>query len=291
MPATDSPIRLAALLFFVPGLAHAGGYTALSYGSGPDGYRSYSFAGDVDLSRTVRFSLDHFLAQTTGASNTHQTGAGLSWQALELVTANYRYSETNDGTFAVKGNEGGLSFALDTLWQGELQTSLDLGYGSFKYKSANPQTVAASNFNLTQTKNSYGLSQDLTSSLTLYASHDRYKYDRSLNSAALLAFLARRPLLRLTVLSFPDKTNTLGMNWRSTDALSFDISAAKTTTLRNQEQKFTKLAVEYQANNALNLSIAATRSASSAIVNPNTGVTVQAETRYNYWEVTAGWSF
>jgi len=291
MPATDFPIRLAALLFLVPGLALADGYTALSYGSGPDGYRSYSFAGDVDLSRTVRFSLDHFLAQTTGASNTRQTGAGLSWQALELVTANYRYSETNDGTFAVKGNEGGLSFALDTLWQGELQTSLDLGYGSFKYKAANPHNVLTSNFNLTQTRNSYGLSQDISSSLTLYGSHDKYKYDRALNSTVLLQFLARHPLLRLTVLAFPDKTNTLGMNWRTTDALSFDISAAKTTTLRNQEQKFTKLAVEYQANNALNLSVAATRSTSSAIVNPNTGVTVQPETRDNFWELTAGWSF
>lgn len=292
MPAINFPSRLGALLFLLPGLALADGYAALSYGSGPDGYRSYSFTGDVDLSKSVRLSLDHFLAQTTGASNTRQTGVGLSWQATELLSADYRYSETNDGTFAVKGNEGGLSFALDTLWQGELQTSFDLGYGSFKYKAANPQTVLASNFNLTQTRNSYGLSQDLTSTLTLYGSHDQYKYDR--NVKALAIFLLKRTRntskAAFSLLAFPDKTNTLGMGWRATGVLNLDVSFSKTTTLLDQQLKNTRLGIDHQVGDSLNLGIAVTRSTASAMVN-NSGVTVQPETRDNYWEVTAGWSF
>lgn len=284
MPVSASPLRLAALLFVVPNLAQAEGYAALSYGSGPDGYRSYSFTGDVDLSKSVKLSLDHFLAQSTGVSDMRQTGLGLTWQAFELVSANYRYSETNDGTFAVKGSEGGLSFALDTLWQGELQTSFNLGYGSFKYKAANPRTVIASNFALTQNKNSYGLSQDLTTSLTLYGSHDQYKYDRNLDFTTLTPFLARRPQLRSTLLAFPDKTNTLGMSWRATDALNLDVSFSKTTTLLDQQLKNTRLSIDHQAGDSLNLGIAVTRSTASAIGN-------NSETRDNYWELTAGWSF
>jgi hypothetical protein len=209
---------------------------------------------------------------------------------LELVTANYRYSETNDGTFAVKGNEGGLSFALDTLWQGELQTSLDLGYGSYKYKAANPRNAAILNFVLTQSKNSYGLSQDLTASLTLYGSHDQYKYDRNLDFTTLRKFLAKRPILRATLLAFPDKTNTLGLGWRATDDLKLDLSSGKTTTLLDQRLKNTRIGIDYQASDSLNFGIAVTRSIASAMLN-NSGVTVQAETRDNYWEVTAGWSF
>ncbi|GAB4117938.1 MAG: hypothetical protein Fur0026_06730 [Sideroxydans sp.] len=292
MPKSISAVRLVALLLILPGLAQAEGYAALSYGSGPEGYRSYSFTGDVDLSRSVKLSLDHFLAQTTGASNTRQTGAGLSWQALELVAANYRFSETNDGTFAVKGNEGGLSFALDTLWQGELQTSLDLGYGSFKYKAANPQSIAASNFVLTQDRSSVGLSQDLTTSLTLYGSHDQYKYDRNVKGLAIFLLKRSRNTSKaaFSLLAFPDKTNTLGLGWRATDDLKLDLSSGKTTTLLDQQLKNTRLGIDYQVGDRLNLGGAVTRSTASAMVN-NLGVTVQPETRDNYWELTAGWSF
>lgn len=292
MPVFDRPYRLAALLLILPASAQADAYTALTYGSGPDGYRSYSFTGDVDLSKTVKLSLDHFLAQATGVKDMRQTGLGLSWQAVEPVSANYRYSETNDGIFAVKGNEGGLSFALDTLWQGELQTSFDLGYGSFKYKSDNPQTVAASNFVLTQTRNSYGLSQDLTSSLTLYGSHDQYKYDRDVKALALFLLKRTRNTSKaaFSLLAFPDKTNTLGMGWRAADALNLDVSFSKTTTLLDQQLKNTRLGIDHQAGDSLNLGIAVTRSTASAMVN-NSGVTVQPETRDNYWELTAGWSF
>lgn len=292
MPVSASPLCLAALLLIMPGLSQADGYTALSYGSGPDGYRSYSFTGDVDLSKSVKLSLDHFLAQSTGVSDMRQTGLGLTWQAFELVAANYRYSETNDGTFAVKGSEGGLSFALDTLWQSELQTSFDLGYGSFKYKAANPQTVAASNFVLTQNRNSYGLSQDLTSTLTLYGSHDQYKYDRDVKALAIFLLKRTRNTSKaaFSLLAFPDKTNTLGMGWRATGALNLDVSFSKTTTLLDQQLKNTRLGFDYQASDSLNLGVAVTRSTASAMVN-NSGVTVQPETRDYYWELTAGWSF
>lgn len=129
-------MRIAALLFILPAIASAEVYSALTAGSGPDGYRSYALKVDADLSKSIQLDFDHFLAKSAGVEDTHQSGIGFTWYATELVSANYRYSVTNDGTFRVTGNEAGLSFALDTLWQGELRTSIDTGYGAFTYKPA-----------------------------------------------------------------------------------------------------------------------------------------------------------
>jgi hypothetical protein len=283
---------LAAFLFVLPSLACANADNGLTYGSGPDGFRSYAFKANADLAETLEFNLDYFFAKATGVANTREIGAGLTWYATELASGNYRFSVINDGTFEVKGNEGGLSFALDTLWQGELRTSLDLGYGAFKYKIANPQTILASNFELTQNRSSFGLSQDLASSFTVYGSHDKYKYDRNLD-ASILLLLRNRPLLlsrKLALLAFPDKTNTLGITWKTTDALSIDLSSAKTTTLLEQEQKSTKLAVDYQIGDRLSIAAAVTRVSNSAILGP-LGGTVQPATQDTYSEFSVGWGF
>jgi hypothetical protein len=285
-------IHLAFLLCVLPGIVCAAGDNRLTSGSGPDGYRSYTFRGNTDLTRTLQLNLDYFLAKSSGEDYTREVGAGVTWFATELVSANYRYSVINDGKIEMKGNEGGLSFALDTLWQGELQTTLDLGYGAFKYKAANPQTIAASNFALTQNRSSFGLSQDIASSFTVYGSHDQYKYDKNLDSS-ILPLLRNRPLLRsktLVLLSFPDKTNTLGMTWRMTDALSLNLSSAKTTTLLQQEQKSTSLGFDYRINNRLNVVAAVSRVSSTAIIGP-LGVTWQQATRDTYTELAVGWGF
>lgn len=291
MPALKTLSRFVALLFVLPSLAQADAYTGLTYGSGPDGYRSYAFLGDADIFKTVKLSLDHFLAKSAGADDMRQTGLGLTWNAIDLISANYRYSTTNDGIFKVKGNEGGLAFALDTLWEGDLRTSLDLGYGDFKYDPATPPANATSR-TLTQTRRSYGFSQDIVSSFTLYGSHDEYKYDRNVVGLAILLIRRTRNNSKaaFSLLAFPDKTNTLGMSWKPSDALTLDLSFGKTNTLLKQELKNTRLGLDYQINNKLNIAIAVTRSASSAVTN-NNGVTVQQASRETYSEMTAGWAF
>jgi hypothetical protein len=295
MPKSISAVRLVALLLILPGLALAEGYATLSYGSGPDGYRSYSFTGDVDLSKSVKLSLDHFLSQSDTTEATHQTGLGASWQAAELISMNYRHSSINDGKAEVSGNEGGLSFALDTLWQSELQTTLNLGYGEYKFKAVNPKLPIVANWRLTQSRSSVGLSQEITPAFSINASHDSYKYDKDLTLSSLqaISMQPRRPRLAsraTTLLSYPDKSNALGMNWAMSDVLTWDVSFAKTSTLLKQELKSTRLGAEYQASESLSLSIAATRSTSDAVLN-NSGTIVLSETRDNYWELTAAWSF
>ncbi|MBU1776107.1 MAG: hypothetical protein KJ899_05655 [Gammaproteobacteria bacterium] len=239
-------------------------------------------------------NFDHFLARSEGVDDTRQTGLGISWQANELISANYRYSDTNDGKVKVTGNEGGLSFAMDTLWQGELRTTLDLGYGEFGYKAANPKTLLAANLRLTQSRNSLGISQDISSSFAVYGTHERYKYDKDLSVQRLQSYDLLRIYPRLasaatTLLSYPDKSNVLGLTWKVTDALSLDISSAKTTTLMEQELKNTRVGMDYQAGKSLNLGIAVTRSSANAVV--NSGVTVLPEMRDTYAEVTLGVTF
>ena len=288
MPVLDRLYRFAAFFFILPAFAQAEAFTGLTYGSGPDGYRSYSFTGDVGLSKTVSLSLDYFVSKANGAEDARARGARLSWDATELISFNYRRSASNDENSKGEGNEGGLSLALDTLWQSELRTTLDIGYAEFKFdmRKLFPNLP---NPTLTQNINRYGLSQDIGSSFTLYGSHDQYKYDRNVSQFPIP--VRRRPLLinkALTLAAFPDKTNTVGITWKATDALNLDLSYDKTTTKRAQELRNTRLGADYQISDKVNIAVAVIRSTSSAMV---TGPTVLQATRDTYSEVTAGWAF
>lgn len=294
MPVYNKPshlrMRIAALLFILPAIASAEVYSALTLGSGPDGYRSYALKADADLSKSVQLNLDYFLAKSSGVDDMRQIGVGLTWDATELASGNYRYSTTSDGTLDVTGNEVGLSFALETLWQGDLRTSVDLGYGASSYKPAvRPIGVTS---DLKQNRSSLGFSQDISSALTVYGSHDQYKYDRNPIALAIILILRTRNTSKaaFTLLGFPDKTNMLGTTWKPLDALSLDLSAGKTTTILEQQQKNTRLGADYQFNDSLNIAAAVTRTSSTAIISAS-GVTVQPATRDTYTELTIGWNF
>ncbi len=296
-------LRVFSLLFAFPSLTCAG--TDLVYGSGPGGYHSYTINVDTDLSREIQLNLDYFLSKATGVDTTREVGAGVTWYATELVSTNYRHSVANDGKIETKGNEGGLSLALDTLWRSELQTMVNLEYGVFKSKVANPQTPEASNFALTQKRSSFGFSQDIVSSFTVYGSHDRYSYDKDPNAALTDLLQNVPPNLRpiwlkkhpnlisrtLALLAFPDRTNTLGMTWRMNKALGLDLSSAKTTTRLGQEQKTTRLGADLQISNKVYIATAISRVSATAIVYPFTSVVVQPATSDTYSELSVGWGF
>ncbi len=282
-------LRVVFLLFVFPSLAYAG--SDLVYGSGPGGYRSYTLNVDTNLSRTVQLNLDYFLSKATGVDNTREVGAGLTWYATELVSANYRYSVASDGTVEVKGHEGGLSLALDTLWRSELRTTLDLGYGVFVSSALHPQNALIANFQPKQTRNSIGLSQDITTSFTLYGSHDKYKYDRDVVAQGIFLIKSRHLAAASKLFGFPDKTNTLGANWNMTEAVGLDVSVAKTTTMQGQEEKTSRLGVDLQISNRLYVATAISRVSTTAIVNPNTSVVVQPATSDTYSELSVGWGF
>lgn len=282
-------LRVVFLLFVFPSLACAG--TDVVYGSGPGGYHSYTLNVDADLSRTIQLNLDYFLTKATGVDDTKEVGAGLTWYATELVSANYRYSVANDGIVEVKGHEGGLSLALDTLWRSELRTTVDLGYGVFVTSALHPQNALIANFQPKQTRNSVGFSQDIFKSLTLYGSHDKYKYDRDVVAIGIFLIKSRHVAAASRLFGFPDKTNTLGASWNMTKAIGLDVSVAKTTTMQGQEEKTSRLGVDLQISNKLYVAAAVSRVSATAIVNPNTSVVVQPTTSDIYNELSVGWGF
>jgi hypothetical protein len=291
MSVFSKPSNLAVLLLILPSVAHADADTALTLGSGPDGYRSYALKADADFSESAQLNLDYFLAKSTGVDDTRRITAGLTWYATELVSANYSHANTNDGTLDITGNEVGLSFALNELWHGELRTSVDLGYGASSYKPA-VQPAGVNGKKLKQNLGSIGLSQDITSTFTVYGSHDQYKYDR--NPSALAIRLIRRTRntsqTAFTLLGFPDKANTLGMTWKPLESLKLDISSGRATTPLEQQQKNTRLGMDYQFDDSLNIAASVTRANSTAVTTAG-GVTVQPATSDTYTELTLGWDF
>ncbi|MDO8989859.1 MAG: hypothetical protein Q7U91_09520 [Sideroxyarcus sp.] len=287
------PLQIAALFSVLPSAASADAYTSLTYGFGPDEYRSYAFKANVDIFKLpLILDLDHFLARAADVDDTTQSGLGLTWNATKLLSANYHHSVTGDGTYDVTGNESGLTFGLNTLWQGELRTTVDLGYGDFEYEpTAITRTRLASLLTLQQKRKSAGFSQDITPSFTIFGSHDQYEYDRDYRPFAVRRLQRPRNVgaFAFTLLSFPDKTNTLGMIWKAQESLTLDLSTGKTTTILEQLQRNTRLGADFQINDKLNLGAAITGSSTSEIVAD--GVTLQQATRDTYTEITAGWAF
>lgn len=296
--STAARLPLASLLLALPALAYAD--AALTYGTGPDEYRSYAFkanAGVFDL--PLQLELDYFRASSAGVSDMKESGAGLTWNATQWLSANYRRSSIEDDTFEVTGNEGGFSFGLDALWTSDLRTTLDVGYGAFDYT---PTSIAraklASKLTLTQNRKSIGLSQDITPTFSIYAAHDQYQYERyetfnrDLKTLALALFrrTANTAKVAFTLISFPDKTNTLGMSWEPQEKLTLDLSSGKTTTILEQQLKNTRLGADLRLNDTFSLSAAVTRSRSSALIGP-AGKVYQAETSNTYTEFNAGWAF
>lgn len=291
-------LKFHIALFFsaFPVMANADADTAFTVGTGPDDYRFYAFKVNADIfSLPLQLKLDHFQSQATGVNDMKQSGAGLNWDATNLLSVNYRYSTTSDGTFDVKGNEGGFSFGLDTLWDGNLSTTLDLGYGAFDYA---PTSIAraklASKLSFTQNRKSIGLTQDITPTLSISGSHDQYDYDRNVRPDALnIIKLVRQRIVtaKVVMLSYPDKTNAGGIIWKPLEWVTLDISTDRTTTLLEQHLANTRLGVDFQINDSFNLTAAATRTTASTVTDSSSGTILRQSTSDTYSELAIGWSF
>lgn len=285
------PAACAAFLLALPVLAQAEGKAALTYGYDQNVYRSFAFKGDLDFTRDYILDVDHLHAESSGVVSLRQSGIGFTAYATDCLSGHYRYSETNDTVFLVTGNEGDISVALNSLWDSKLKTKLTGGYAGFAYNNANPP-ANGSGRTLDQTRRSYSLSQDLISSFNIYASYDEYAYEVDLTKLVLL--LVRRSRIAAisanNFLIFPDTTRSLGFTWKTTEKLTFDVSSSKTLTVFNQEQISSRLGLDYQFTEALNLGLAVTRSTSTSLIRAN-GVVVLPATDTTLNEVTASWYF
>jgi hypothetical protein len=282
---------LALPALALPGIALAAGRAALTYGYDQNGYRSIAFRGDIDVAQDFSLDLDHLHAETSDIVSMQQSGIGLTAYATDWLSGHYRYSETNDTVFLVRGNEGDVSLSLNPLWHSELRTRLGGGYAGFIYSNAHPP-ADGSGRSLSQTRRSYSLSQDLTTSLSAYAAFDQYAYEVDLVDLIILLIRRSRiaPISAGAFLSFPDITRAAGLTWKATDKLTFDLSSSKTTTILEQSLISSRLGVDYQLSDTWKAGVAVTRSTTSDLLR-NTGVVVQPATDTTFNEVTASWYF
>jgi hypothetical protein len=279
----------------MPATAMAGTDTAFAYGSGPDGYHSYTVSAGVDFSGfPVQASIDHFIARAGGAEIMNQVGIGLNWSPTELVSASYRRSIVKDDAFRVVGDEIGVALNLDRLWQGRLGTRIEADYGDFEYEPDVRPAVKAAISHLIPDQQRYmvGIDQELTDSLSVYGSHEEYHYTRDPVALAILVLRrARNPATPVFVLvSFPERTSTIGLAWEPIQKLDLDLSYSSTDTVIDQNLENIRLGLRYQVNTMLSLGASATVSRTGTIKSPAGATLIEAD-RNTYLEFTAGLSF
>lgn len=297
---------LLALFFALPYAAHAGAYLSATAGTGPDGYRSTEVRGNADLFDTpLNMNALVFKSDSSSGDPSTQSAFGIDWSASDLVTLGASHSKQDNSQVEISGNSISLGLMLDTLWEGDLQTRLDLKHSTsaYQFKGLPP---SVKNDTINQTTNSLGLNQDLADPVTIYVYHDQYSYDHDPRQAAqyLMRTAPRRSSnTRTSLLSFPDSSNSFGITWRALDDLSLDISTSKTTTQLDQEQISKRLGLDYQVTDRLNLTASVTFATSTEVVTkqavfPNVpaltipaGTVVLSATNDRYAELGLGWSF
>ncbi len=297
---------MAALLFTLPSAAKAEADIQATSGSGPNGYRSTEVRGNADLFDTsLSVNVLGFKSDSSTADTISQSAFGLEWKPAKLATLGVTHNKQDNSLIDISGNTLSLALALHTLWDSKLQTRLNLKRAESEY-NFNTLPAAVQNRTLSQTGNTFGLSQDIADPVTLYATFDRYSYDRDPKDAAAHLMLSTKRKFFSTVsslLSFPDSTNTFGITWRMTEAFTVDVSSSKTSTQLDQELKTRRVGLDYQATDHLNFTVAVSRMSATAVITKKTyfpsipaltipaGTTVMPATDDTYREIGLGWTF
>ena len=298
----DLPVAviLSVLMLALPAGAQADAYLAATTGSGPNGYRSNQLDGNADLFDTpLSVNAFWFKSSSSALEDVTQTALGLDWKISKLATLGVKHNQIDNGSLGITGNALNLALTLNTLWNSDLLTRVDLKGAQSAYQF-NDLPAAVRNDTINQTAASFTLNQDIVSSVTVYGGRDRYSYDRDPVNAALV-LMRRAPRKYVTtstnLVSFPDSTNRFGVSWRPLDSLTLDLSTSKTTTVVDQELKTKRLAIDYQATDHLNITAAVSKATATALVTKRAyplvpaGTTIMAATDDTYTELSVGWTF
>ncbi|MGC2166313.1 MAG: hypothetical protein WA632_09895 [Gallionella sp.] len=296
---------LAVALFFLPSPARAAVYISATGGAGPDGYRSTQVRANADLFDSP-ISASVFRFQSSSSSDSiSQSGQALNWKVTKLAIVGLDHNNQDNGLVDISGNAVRLALNLDTLWSGTLGTRLDMKRDASAYRF-NSLPAAVQNDTINQTANSLGLSQNIAASLTIYAAHDQYSYDKDPTRAAILLMrTAPRRFFSTSsaLLAVPDSTNLFGIAWHPQDELTVDVSSSKTQTQLEQEQHTKRLGLDYQLTDHFNFSAAVSRVTSTAVVTRQTyfaaipaltipiGTTVIPASNDTYSELGVSWTF
>lgn len=300
-PSLRFALFLTALPLALPLSAEAGAYLSATSGSGPDSYRSNEITGNADLFDTpLSVNAYVFKSTSSAAEDVSQSTIGLDWKVSKLVKLGVKHDKVDNGSIDILGNSLSLALSLNTLWNSDLLTRVDLKVAGSAYRFSD-LPPAVKNDTINQTASSFGLIQDITGWLSLNAGRDSYSYDRNpVNAAAVLMLRAPRKYVNTSsnLLSFPDSTNRFGLSLRPLESLTIDISSSKTTTLLDQVLNTKLLGVNYQVTDHLNVYAAVSKATSTAVVTKRAytvlvpaGTSLMPATDNTYTEFSLGWTF
>jgi hypothetical protein len=253
-------------------------------GTDPSGYRSDTWGISADSKvLPLDFSLDHFSSN----DDTRQRGAKLKWTASDALTFGYRYTQTKDSVLDMLGHELNASYDLDgplgSLWSTTHAPSIDFAVARYRYTSSN--ALVPRDRSLSQKHYRLGLTQAIGESLSLSLVLERYSHDPDARQIALLLLRRSRntSLGAYTLLSFPDRGESINLHWQYTPALTLSLDTGRTRSVLDQDMKYTRAGLDYRINTRFSINLAQTRSSSTRLATP-LGVTLQAADSGRYYE-------
>ena len=123
--------------------------------------------------------------------------------------------------------------------------------------------------------------------LSVGASHDEYQYDT--DPRDLVRFLLRRfkrPVNAVfSLISFPERTDTVSLWWTPHERLTADLSYSRTLTVIDQELQSSSVSINYDVTDLISLGAGASYSQSDEVRRQNGNVLVD-ESDGMYYEFT-----
>lgn len=226
------------ILCAFPAIAYAAGDLSITYGTGPDAYRSRTLDALFDIGdRNWQVHLQRNDFAAAGGYEFGSTVAGLRWAPSEKFDWSLDLTHQHDDQIETSGVDLGVSISLNrTLWTSDTTTLLEFGVGYYEHKARSDVLAARlreRGFDaLEQTNFGLGLSQDFGDQLTVSVQHDEYRYNEDPTALAkLLVGRLNVPLSKALVLTtFPESGNSAGLTLHPHPRLDIDFSY---TRLRN----------------------------------------------------------
>ncbi len=292
--ALNLPVMMAGAMVLLAAVPSVRAETSVSYtlGNSTGDYVSHAIDAGFDVKVIpVEARLDALQASSGGAEVLNQYGVALTWRPVSLLSFKYKRSGVKDTTFSVNGNELGASLHLDGLIKDKLETRFDFGATALDY-GLRVNAPALDGLVPDQRRQSFGIRQDLTQGLSLYATFDQYSYSRDPVAIARFLVTRRKPRVNaaFSLVDFPDLSRNYGFSWGATDKLDLDFSFSQTDSVIGQRQQTLRLAGTWAATQNASVTLAASQTATGAVVLPN-GTPLIDEQRGSTVELTLGWSF
>jgi hypothetical protein len=292
------PAATALLLTLCAGASIAqvqGGMAGdLSYtrGSGSGGYGSHSLAANFEpkaMPLSLGFNATQSLVDNTEVST--QIGATAGWKVSPVWSFAAHLSTTNDDLVNVSGRGLSIAWNLHKLWRGSRTTRLEVERTLNDYSmQRDPQNLNARIPQQRGTK--LDVRQGLSDAIDIYVGLETYDYSQDpIDLArALLNRKVRRVAAAGMLGDLSDRSQTVGVNWSVTEALSLDMSTGQSNTVIGQNQRQKTLVLNYMFHPRSSVSLTWSDNSSDAVSAPN-GVALSPAQSDSSLELGLRWLF